>query len=70
MSIPLITAHPDILGGLPVFGGTRVPVKNFTDCLEAGENIDDFLSDFPTVRREQLIAFLESAHQHLTAALA
>lgn len=49
------------MGGTPVFSGTRVPVQTLLDYLEAGETIDDFLAGFPTVSREQIIAFLERA---------
>ena len=58
---PLITSTPDILGGTPVFRGTRVPVETLIDCLEGGQTIDEFLDGFPTVTREQVIAFLEEA---------
>lgn len=60
MSDPLIIRDPDILSGEPVFAGTRVPVKNLTDNLQGGETIDEFLDDFPTVSREQVIAFLSA----------
>jgi uncharacterized protein (DUF433 family) len=50
---------PDILGGTPVFVGTRVPIQSLFDHLEAGESIDDFLEGFPSVRRGQIIALLE-----------
>jgi uncharacterized protein (DUF433 family) len=66
----LIISNPEILGGTPVFAGTRVPVKNFTDCLEGGESIDEFLDDFPSVSREQVIQFLEEARIQLTAGAA
>ncbi|MDE3035903.1 MAG: DUF433 domain-containing protein [Nitrospirota bacterium] len=58
---PLITSTPDILGGTPVFCGTRVPVQTLIEYLEGGQTIDDFLEGFPTVTREQVIAFLEEA---------
>jgi len=58
---PLITMSPDVLGGTPVFAGTRVPVQTLIEYLEGGETIDDFLEGFPTVTREQVIAFLEEA---------
>ena len=61
MSEPIVTSSPDVLSGTPVFAGTRVPVQAFIDYLEGGETIDDFLSGFPTVRREQVVAFLEEA---------
>jgi uncharacterized protein (DUF433 family) len=53
--------NPDILGGVPVFVGTRVPVRTLLDYLEAGDSIDDFLDDFPTVTRQQAVAALELA---------
>ena len=55
------------MGGTPVFAGTRVPVQTLLDYLEAGESIDDFLEGFPTVSREQVIAFLEEAKDLLVA---
>jgi uncharacterized protein (DUF433 family) len=61
MPEPIVTSSPDILSGTPVFAGTRVPVQAFIDYLEGGETIDDFLTGFPTVRREQVVAFLEEA---------
>jgi uncharacterized protein (DUF433 family) len=67
MKTRLIISDPEILGGIPVFGGTRVPVKNLTDCLGAGDSIDDFLEDFPSVNRTQVIEFLEEARAQLTA---
>jgi uncharacterized protein (DUF433 family) len=70
MKTRLIISDPDILSGTPVFFGTRVPVKNLTDYLEAGDSIDDFLEDFPSVSRAQVIEFLEEARAQLTAAVA
>jgi uncharacterized protein (DUF433 family) len=61
MAQPIATSFPDILSGTPVFAGTRVPVQALIDYLEGGETIDDFLAGFPTVRREQVVAFLEEA---------
>ena len=61
MAHPIVTSSPDILSGSPVFAGTRVPVQALVDYLEGGETIDDFLAGFPTVRREQVAAFLEEA---------
>ena len=58
---PLVTSAPDILSGTPVFAGTRVPIQALIDYLEGGETIDDFLAGFPTVKREQVVAFLEEA---------
>ena len=57
----LITSTPDILGGAPVFRGTRVPVQTLIEYLEGGQMIDEFLDGFPTVSREQVIAFLEES---------
>lgn len=56
------------MGGTPVFAGTRVPVQTLLDYLESGETIDDFLEGFPTVSREQVIAFLEAATERELAA--
>jgi uncharacterized protein (DUF433 family) len=70
MKTRLIMSDPDILGGIPVFAGTRVPVKNLTDYLEAGDSINAFLDDFPSVSRAQVIEFLEEARAQLTAAVA
>jgi uncharacterized protein (DUF433 family) len=67
---PLITVSPDVLSGTPVFTGTRVPVQTLIDYLEEGESIDDFLAGFPTVKREQVIAFLEEAKERMFAAAA
>ncbi len=61
MAEPIVTSSPDILSGTPVFAGTRVPVQALIDYLEGGETIDDFLAGFPTVKREQVVAFLEEA---------
>ena len=61
MSQPIVTSSPDILSGTPVFAGTRVPVQALIDYLEGGETIDDFLAGFPTVKRDQVVAFLEEA---------
>lgn len=60
-------SDPEILGGTPIFTGTRVPVQNLVDYLEGGETIDDFLAGFPTVNREQVIAFIEAAKEKLLA---
>jgi uncharacterized protein (DUF433 family) len=64
---PLITSTPDILGGTPVFRGTRVPVQTLIEYLEGGQTIDEFLYGFPTVTREQVIAFLEEAKARMLA---
>ena len=57
----------DILGGTPVFVGTRVPFQTLLDYLEAGDPLDEFLEDFPTVSREQAVAGLEAAKESLLA---
>jgi uncharacterized protein (DUF433 family) len=64
---PLITSTPDILGATPVFSGTRVPVQTLIEYLEGGQSIDEFLEGFPTVSREQIIAFLEEAKARMLA---
>jgi uncharacterized protein (DUF433 family) len=56
-----VCRSPEIMGGAPVFCGTRVPVQTLLDYLEAGESIDQFLEGFPSVTREQIISFLEEA---------
>ena len=70
MKEPIITASPDIMGGTPVFAKTRVPVQTLLDYLKAGESIDDFLEGFPTVTREQVIAFLEEAEEQISKMVA
>ena len=67
MAQPIVTSSPDILSGTPVFAGTRVPVQALIDYLEGGETIDDFLVGFPTVKREQVVAFLEEAAARMTS---
>ncbi len=64
---PIVVRDPDILGGTPVFYGSRVPVQNLIDYLAAGDDLDEFLADFPTVRREQVTTFLERAEDVLLA---
>jgi uncharacterized protein (DUF433 family) len=59
MLTKVINIDPEILGGTPVFNGTRVPIKNLFDYLETGETIDTFLQDFDTVSREQVLKVLE-----------
>ena len=63
----VVQVDPEILGGTPVFRGTRVPVKNLLDYLTAGDTLDQFLDDFPTVTRHQVVAALELAKDLLTA---
>jgi uncharacterized protein (DUF433 family) len=61
----VIHSDPDILGGIPVFVGTRVPVQNFIDSLEAGDSLDEFLISFPSVTRAQAVSALEIAREAL-----
>jgi len=63
----IIRSDPEILGGTPVFVGTRVPVKNLLDYLAAGDSLETFLDDFPSVTREQAVATLDIAKDLLTA---
>ena len=65
-SLPILS-NPDIMGGTPVFAGTRVPVQTFVEYLEAGDPLDEFLIDFPSVTREQVVAVLELAKDLLLA---
>ena len=65
MAQPIILCDPDIQGGVPVFHGTRVPVKNLFDYLEAGDPLDPFLRSFPSVSRQQAVAALELAREAL-----
>jgi uncharacterized protein (DUF433 family) len=62
---PVIHSDPAILGGTPVFVGTRVPVQSLFDHLEGGDSIDDFLEGFPSVKREQVIAVLQESRLKL-----
>ena len=62
-SAPVIQSDPEILGGTPVFAGTRVPLQTLFDYLEAGDSLDKFLDEFPSVSREQAIAVLELARE-------
>jgi uncharacterized protein (DUF433 family) len=68
MKSKLVTISPDILGGTPVFAGTRVPIQTFIEYLEGGQSIDVFLDGFPSVKREQVIAFLEEAKKQILKA--
>jgi uncharacterized protein (DUF433 family) len=61
----LIECDPEKLGGTPVFYGTRVPIQNLFDCLEAGEGLNEFLDQFPTVTREQALGVLEASKESL-----
>jgi uncharacterized protein (DUF433 family) len=57
----VVRSDPEIMGGTPVFVGTRVPLQNLIDYLEGGESIEDFLDGFPSVKREQVITVIEAA---------
>jgi len=63
----VVQSNPDILGGTPVFVGTRVPVQSLFDHLEGGDALDEFLHQFPSVKREQAIAALDLARDSLLA---
>ncbi len=65
MKQTVVSRDSDVMGGAPVFAGTRVPVQTLLDYLEAGDTIDDFLEGFPSVTRQQVIAFLEDAKDRL-----
>jgi uncharacterized protein (DUF433 family) len=65
MGSPIVSRNPDVMGGAPVFRGTRVPVQTLLDYLQAGESIDDFLAGFPSVTRDQVVRFLEAAKDSL-----
>ena len=60
---PVVHSDPEILSGTPVFVGTRVPVRSLFDYIEGGDTLDEFLRQFPSVRREQAIAALELARR-------
>jgi uncharacterized protein (DUF433 family) len=64
----IISVDSGVMGGTPCFAGTRVPIQTLLDYLQAGDSIDDFLEGFPTVKREQVIAFMEEAKDSLLAA--
>ena len=66
MSKSIVSKDPGILGGTPVFAGTRVPIKAIFDYLENGDSLDEFLDDFPGVSREQAIGILEIARNSVT----
>jgi uncharacterized protein (DUF433 family) len=69
MDLPAVSRNPEVMGGTPVFTGTRVPIQTLLEYLEAGDSIDDFLEGFPTVQREQVIVFLETAADRLVASV-
>jgi uncharacterized protein (DUF433 family) len=63
----VITSDPQVMGGTPVFKGTRVPMQTLIDYLEAGNSIEEFLEGFPTVEKQQLIDFLEETKERFLA---
>ena len=67
MKRSVLSSDPEIMGGTPVFAGTRVPVQTLMEYLEGGDSIDEFLEGFPSVRREQVIAFLEEVTERVLA---
>lgn len=69
MENKIINIDPEIMSGTPVFAGTRVPVKNLFDYIETGETIENFIDDFPSVKREQAISLLETAEKLLTESI-
>lgn len=66
----IVSVDPDVVSGTPVFKGTRVPVRALLDHLEAGDPLDKFLADFPSVSREQAVRFIELAGEALLTTLA
>jgi uncharacterized protein (DUF433 family) len=66
----VITRNPNVMHGTPCFRGTRVPFQNLLDYLQAGDTLDDFLEQFPSVTREMAITALESAKESLLARIA
>ena len=68
MSNSVISKDPNILGGTPVFSGTRVPIRILLEHFEAGDRLDDFLDNYPSVTREQAIQLIEQAFDQLTKA--
>ena len=67
VSQSVVKVDPEIMSGAPCFAGTRVPIQNLIDYLQGGDSIDEFLEDFPSVSREQVIAFLEEAKESVLA---
>ena len=64
-----ISVSPEIMGGTPVFTGTRVPVQTLIDYIKAGESIESFLEGFPSVKKEQVLAFLDEARDLIVASV-
>ena len=70
MQTALVSLDPELMGGTPVFAGTRVPVATLFEYFEHNDTLEEFLDDFPTVQREHAIAFLESAKEAMLATCA
>jgi uncharacterized protein (DUF433 family) len=70
MKLKVITSDPEILGGTPVFEGTRVPLQTLIDYLQAGDSIDSFLEDFPTIKRDQVIEVLNAMKDQFISTVA
>jgi len=70
MTNKIINIDPEILSGIPVFNGTRVPIKNLFDYIETGETLESFLDDFPSVKKEQAVGLLEIAERLLNESFA
>jgi len=70
MKLKVITSDPEILGGTPVFEGTRVPLQTLIDYLQAGDSIDTFLEDFPTIKRDQVIEVLNAMKDQFISTMA
>lgn len=67
MKISIVEVDPEKMGGTPVFRGTRVPVQTLIDYIEGGETVDEFMEDFPTVSRKQVVEYLETAKEKMFA---
>ena len=65
MKSTVVSSSKEIMGGTPVFAGTRVPIQTLIDYLSAGDSIDEFLDGFPTVEREQVVEFLHEAEKQM-----
>jgi uncharacterized protein (DUF433 family) len=70
MKEPVVSCDPEVMGGMPVFRGTRVPIQTLLDYVEAGDSIDEFLAGFPSVTREQVLNFLEEGTDRFVKPLA
>ncbi len=65
MNTKLISSSPEVMGGTPVFAGTRVPVQTLLDYLAAGDSIDNFMEGFPTVTKEQIVGLLKEVKKQI-----